>query len=209
MAEANTQTEQQPAGQVSKPTRRLVVTEYMSLDGVMEEPGQWSFPFWSEEAAKFKHDELFSSDALLLGRVTYEGFAKAWPTMTDTGDFGERMNSLPKYVVSTTLDTVEWNNSRLIKENVAEEIARLKQQPGMDILLAGSGQLLRTLMEHDLVDEYRIMLYPIVLGHGKRLFQEGIDTKVLRHTGTKTLGSGVLVLYYEPDKRQEAAEKVG
>jgi dihydrofolate reductase len=118
--------------------RRVVATEYLTLDGVMEEPGKWSFPYWNDEAAQFKHDELFASDALLLGRVTYEGFAKAWPTMTGTGDFGERMNGLPKYVVSTTLDTAEWNNSHLIKASVVEEIANLKRQPGMDILLAGS-----------------------------------------------------------------------
>ena len=180
--------------------RRVVATEYVTLDGIMEEPGNWSFPFWSDEAAKFKSDELFASDALLLGRVTYEGFAKAWPTMPDTGAFGERMNGLPKYVVSTTLETVEWNNSRLIKEHVAEEIATLKQQPGQDILLAGSGQLLRTLMEHDLVDEYRLMLYPLVLGSGKRLFTEESAKKVLRLVETKPLSSGVVVLTYHPDK---------
>src|SRR6476660_7209377 len=120
--------------------RKIVATEYVSLDGVMDEPGVWSGPFFNDEAAKFKYDELFASDALLLGRVTYEGFAKSWPTMTGTGDFGERMNGLPKYVVSTTLDEAAWNNSTLIKENVVEEIAKLKQQPGQDILLAGSAQ---------------------------------------------------------------------
>ena len=186
-------------------TRRIVVTEYVTLDGLMEEPGKWSFPFWSDEAAKFKYEELYASEMMLLGRVTYEGFAKAWPTMTDTGDFGDRMNTMPKYVVSTTLETAEWQNSRIIKENVAEEIAALKQQPGMDILVAGSGQLLRTLMAHDLVDEYRLMLHPIVLGAGKRLFQDGIDTTVLRQTGTRQLGNGVTVLYYAPVRQQEGA----
>lgn len=180
--------------------RRVVATEYVTLDGVMEEPGNWSFPFWSDEAAKFKSDELFASDALLLGRVTYDGFAKAWPTMPDTGAFGERMNSLPKYVVSTTLQTVEWTNSRLIKENIAEEVANLKQQPGQDLLLEGSSQLLRTLMERDLVDEYRLMLYPLVLGSGKRLFPEGSAKKALRLAETKQLSSGVVVLTYHPDK---------
>jgi dihydrofolate reductase len=178
--------------------RKLVVTEYVTLDGVMEEPGVWSFPFFSDDAAKFKYDELFASDALLLGRVTYEGFAKAWPTMTGTGDFGERMNSLPKFVVSTTLDEVAWNNSRLIKENVAEEVAALKQQPGQDILVAGSGVLVHTLMQHDLIDEYRIMLHPIVLGSGKRLFRDGNDTKTLRLVETKPLSSGIVVLSYQP-----------
>ena len=184
--------------------RRIVATEYLTLDGVMEEPGKWSSPFWNDEAAKFKHDELFASDALLLGRVTYEGFAKAWPTMTGTGDFGERMNGLPKYVVSTTLETVEWNNSHLIKANVVEEVANLKQQPGMDILLSGSAQLMRTLMEHDLVDEYRIMVYPLILGSGKRLFADGIDTKALRLVGTKTTSTGIAILAYHPARKDAA-----
>src|SRR6266852_3953482 len=116
--------------------RKIIVSEYLTLDGVMEEPGNWSFQFWSEESSKFKYDELFASDALLLGRVTYEGFAKAWPTMKDTGEFGERMNGLPKYVVSTTLDKAEWNNSTIIKANVVEEVSRLKSMPGQDILVA-------------------------------------------------------------------------
>ena len=146
---------------------------------------------------------------MLLGRVTYDGFAKAWPTMEGTGDFGERMNGMRKYVVSTTLETPEWNNTQVIKENVAEEIAALKRQAGLDILVVGSGQLLRTLMEHDLVDEYRLMLHPIVLGAGKRLFQDGIDMTVLKHTGTKTFSSGVMVLYYEPVRQQGATETVG
>src|SRR5712692_3714717 len=135
--------------------RKVVATEYVSLDAVMEEPGRWSFPFWSEEASKFKFDELVASDALLLGRITYEGFAAAWPKMTDTGEFGERMNSMPKYVVSTTLKKAEWTNSTIISADVVEEVTRLKQRPGLDILLAGSGQLMRTLMQHDLIDEYR------------------------------------------------------
>jgi dihydrofolate reductase len=178
--------------------RRIVATEYVSLDGIMEEPGQWSFPFWSEEAARFKYDELFASDALLLGRLTYEGFARAWPTMTGTGEFGERMNGLPKYVVSTTLDAAEWNNSHLIKGDVPQAVAELKQQPGRDILLAGSGVLLRTLMQHDLVDEYRLMVHPIILGSGRRLFGDEGERKALRLVETRTFGSGVVVLRYEP-----------
>jgi dihydrofolate reductase len=209
MAEDATRAGEQPSGQAMGQTRRLVVSEYLTLDGLMEEPGKWSFQFWTEEAAKFKYDELFASDALLLGRITYDGFAKAWPKMEGTGNFGERMNGMRKYVVSTTLETPEWNNSQVIRENVAEEIAALKRQPGMDILVAGSGQLLRTLMAHDLVDEYRLMLYPIVLGAGKRLFQDGIDTTALRHTRTQALGSGVLALYYEPIRQQQAATEAG
>ncbi len=158
--------------------RKVIVSEYVTLDGVMEDPGGgeksehggWSFQFWNEEAAKYKFDELFASDALLLGRVTYQGFAKAWPSMTDEHGFADRMNGLPKFVVSTTLEEVEWNNSRLIKGNIAEEVYKLKQQPGQDILVAGSGELVHTLMQHDLIDEYRIMVHPVVLGSGKRLF---------------------------------------
>lgn len=179
--------------------RRVVATEYVTLDGVMQDPGGgWSFPFWTEEAARFKFDELFSSDALLLGRVTYEGFAKAWPSMKDDAGFADRMNSLPKYVVSRTLQEVSWNNSRLIKGNVAEEVSRLKQQPGQDILLAGSAALVQTLMQHDLIDEYRLMLHPIVVGSGKRLFGEGTDRKVLRLVETKTFSSGIVILSYQP-----------
>src|SRR6266513_4348910 len=107
--------------------RKLIVTEYLTLDGVFEEPGHWSFEYFNDEAMQYKRDELFSSDVQLLGRVIYEGFAKAWPTMTDTGDFGERMNGMPKYVVSTTLVEATWNNSQIIKANVADEVARLKE----------------------------------------------------------------------------------
>jgi dihydrofolate reductase len=178
--------------------RKIVATEYVTLDGVMHEPGEWSGPFFNDEAVKFKYDELFASDALLLGRVTYEGFAKAWPTMTGTGNFGERMNGVPKYVVSTTLKNPEWNNSHVISGNVVEEISRLKQEPGQDILLAGSGVLLHTLMENDLVDEYRLMLHPIVLGRGKRLFENENQTKTLKLVETKPFASGIVVLTYHP-----------
>lgn len=186
--------------------RKVIVSEYVTLDGVMEDPGGaegfehggWSFQFWSDEAAKYKFDELFASDALLLGRTTYQGFAKAWPSMKDEQGFADRMNSLPKYVVSTTLQELTWNNSKLIKEHVAEEVSNLKQQPGQDILVAGSGELVHTLMQHNLVDEYRLMVYPIVLGSGKRLFGDGTATQVLRLVDTRTFSSGVVVLSYQP-----------
>ena len=176
---------------------KIVASEYVTLDGVMDEPGQWSFPFWTEEAAQFKFDELFASDALLLGRVTYEGFAKAWPTMEGTGAYGERMNGLPKYVASTTLDEVGWNG-RLIKGPVEDAVAELKRQPGQDVLVFGSGKLLHTLMQHDLIDEYRLMVYPVALGSGKRLFPDESEKKVLRLIETKTFSSGVVVLTYQP-----------
>ena len=181
--------------------RKVVVSEFVSLDGVIEEPS-WTFQFSSEEQQKFKFDELFASDALLLGRVTYEGFAAAWPSATDEEGFADRMNGLPKYVVSTTLEEpLEWNNSRLIEGDVAEEVSRLKQQPGHDILIYGSGELVHTLMQHDLIDEYRLMVYPVVLGSGKRLFRDGINT-TLRLVETRTFSSGVVVLSYRPAEKE-------
>ena len=179
--------------------RKLVVSEFVSLDGVMEDPS-WTFQFPGEDRDQFKFDELSASDALLLGRVTYEGFAAAWPHMTEqTGEYGAMMNGYPKHVVSTTLEEpLEWNNSKLVKGDLAEEVSRLKDQPGKDILVFGSGDLVNTLMQHDLVDEYRLMVFPIVLGSGKRLFGEGGDMKPLKLMATRTLGSGVVVLSYGP-----------
>jgi len=179
---------------------RLVATEYLSLDGVFEEPGHWSFPFFNDEAGQFKWRELQASDALLLGRKTYEGFAAAWPTMKGTGEFGEKMNSMTKYVVSSKLDKPEWAGSTLIKGNVVDEVRKLKQAPGKDLLLAGSAQLFNSLMTETLIDLYRIMLHPIVLGKGKRLFADGIDQRVLDLKETKTFKSGIVILEYEPAK---------
>jgi dihydrofolate reductase len=177
--------------------RKVVVSESVALDGVIEDP-RWTFRFMSEEREKFKFDELCASDAVLLGRVTYEGFAAAWPRMSESaGEYADMMNGYPKYVVSTTLEEpLEWNNSTLIKGNVAEEVLRLKQQLGKDILIFGSGDLANTLMQYDLIDEYRLMVFPILVGSGKRLFGDASDTKVLRLAETKTLGSGVVVLSY-------------
>jgi dihydrofolate reductase len=154
--------------------------------------------FFDEDAANYAHDQLFAWDALLLGRVTYQGFAAALPSMTDEVGFADRMNSMPKFVVSKTLEEVEWNNSRLIKENVAEEVSKLKQQTGQDILMYGSADLMHTLMQHDLIDEYRIWVHPVVLGSGKRLFKDGSDTTTLRLVDTKTTSTGVVVLSYQP-----------
>ena len=177
--------------------RKVMVTEFIALDGVVEAPEKWSFPYWNDEIAKFKHDELFASDALLLGRVTYEGFAAAWPSRTDETGFADRMNSLPKFVVSTTLDKVEWNNSRLIKDNIAAEVSKLKQQPGQNILIYGSPTLVQTLMQHNLIDEYRLLAYPLVLGSGKRLFKEG-NNATLKLVESKIFSTGVVALIYEP-----------
>jgi dihydrofolate reductase len=175
--------------------RKVVVTEFLSLDGVMEEPA-WSMPYWNDEIARFKTDESFASDAHLLGRITYEGFAKVWPTRTDE-EGADRMNNLPKYVVSTTLDKAEWNNSHIIKANVAEAVNQLKRQPGQDILVAGSATLVQTLINENLVDEYHLLVYPVVVGKGKRLFQDGTHT-VVQLVDSKTFSSGVMALIYQP-----------
>jgi dihydrofolate reductase len=187
---------QEPTEEVAM--RKLVVSEFVSMDGVIEDP-RWTFQFPSEDRDKFKFDELAASDALLLGRVTYEGFAAAWPQMEEqTGEYGAWMNGYPKYVVSTTLEKAEWNNSTVIKANVAEEVSRLKQQSGKDILVFGSGQLVNTLMQHDLIDEYRLMVFPVVVGSGQRLFEGASDKKALKLIGTKTFASGAVVLSYGP-----------
>jgi dihydrofolate reductase len=178
---------------------RLVATEYLSLDGVFEEPGHWSFPFFNDEAGQFKWAELQASDALLLGRHTYEGFAAAWPTMPNTGEFGEKMNSMPKYVVSSTLEKAEWSGSNVIKGNVTEEIRKLKEKPGHDLLLSGSALLFNAMMRENLIDLYRFMLFPTVLGKGMRLFEDGGKQRNLRLNETKRFGKGIVVLEYEPD----------
>lgn len=177
--------------------RRVVASTYVTLDGYIDEPGKWSFPFWSQEASDFKARELFASDALLLGRITYEGFAAAWPTMEGTGDFGARMNGMPKYVASRTLDTATWN-ATIIKGDVAEAVGRLKQQDGGDLLIGGSGQLIDYLSGHDLIDEYRLMVHPIVLGGGeKRLFRHA-PRRTLELVDNVTFPTGVTVLTYHP-----------
>jgi dihydrofolate reductase len=158
---------------------------------------RWSFPFFNEEAQQFKYRELMATGALLLGRKTYEGFAAAWPTMPDTGDFGEKMNTMTKYVVSSTLDKADWTGSQLVRGNLADEIRGLKEKPGQDLLLSGSAQLLNGLMQENLIDLYRLMVHPIVLGTGKRLFAEG-DKRALKLTGTQTFASGIVVVEYEP-----------
>jgi dihydrofolate reductase len=179
---------------------KLVVSEFVTLDGVMEDPGGaegferggWAFQFdRGPEGDKFKLDELMEADALLLGRKTYEGFAAAWPDRTDEAGFADKMNTMPKYVVSTTLTDPEWQNSTVIGENVAEEIAKLKQQSGGDILVAGSAQLVQTLLEHDLVDEWRLMVFPVALGAGKRLFKDGAEKTPLRLVEAKQTGEVV------------------
>jgi len=185
--------------------RKIVVTEFLSLDGVMEGPGPdhdfklagWTMAYGSPEIGKYKYDELFASDAQLLGRVTYQGFAVAWPGRKDEQGFADKMNGMAKYVVSTTLQSVEWNNSSLIQAHVVQEIERLKGLPGQDILVAGSASLVQTLMDHNLVDEYHLLVYPVVLGSGKRLFKDG-SKAALKLVESRAFGSGVVLLRYQP-----------
>jgi dihydrofolate reductase len=180
--------------------RKIFVTEFLSLDGVMENPA-WTFPYWNDEIAAFKTEETDISDALLLGRVTYEGIAASWPKIKAEKDpFAPYMNGVRKYVVSMTLDKVEWNNSVLIEGNLVEEVNKLKQQDGRDIAVHGSATLAQTLMEHDLVDSYRLLVYPVVVGKGKRLFKDGSDLKRLKLVDNKTSSTGVAILTYEPEK---------
>jgi dihydrofolate reductase len=185
---------------------RIVVTEFVSLDGVMEDPGGaegyehggWSFQVSrGDEGDKFKLDELVDAEAQLLGRVTYEGFAKAWPSITDEAGFAAKMNSMPKYVVSSTLTNPEWQNTTVLSGDVAEEVSKLKQEVDGNILVAGSAQLVQALIEHDLVDELRLMVYPVVLGSGKRLFGTTSDKRALRLADSKVVGDGVQILVYE------------
>ena len=190
---------------------KIVITEFVSLDGVIEAPGGgedykhggWTFEIdRGAEGNKFKLDETLDADALLLGRVTYEGFAAAWPSRED--EFADKFNTMPKYVVSSTLDKPDWNNSTVLDGDVAEEVAKLKQTQEGDIVVHGSAQLVQALIEHDLVDELRLMVFPVVLGSGKRLFGDTSDKKRLRLTDSKTVGDGVSILVYEPVR--EAAE---
>jgi dihydrofolate reductase len=191
---------------------RIVVTEYVSLDGVMQAPGGgedfqhagWTFEIdRGEEGDKFKLDETLESKALLLGRVTYEGFAASWPSME--GEFADKFNSMPKYVVSSTLQEPEWNNSTVLKGELVEEVSKLRQRLDGDIVVHGSAQLVQTLIEHDLVDQLRVMVFPVVLGTGKRLFGGTSDKKRLRLVDSKTVGDGVAILIYQPSGEQAKA----
>lgn len=194
--------------------RRIIISEFVSLDGVMEAPHEWHFPFWNEEMARFKTDELFASDAMLLGRDTYEGFAAAWPTQEhadmvnektsqdgaatlDENAFSRRMNTMAKYVVSTTLKQATWKNSHIISRDVAREIARLKQESGQDIVVHGSATLARWLLDQKLVDEIRLLVHPIVVGKGKRLFVDA-DRTTLKLVESTTFQTGVLAVRYAP-----------
>jgi dihydrofolate reductase len=182
---------------------RIIVTEFVSLDGVMEEP-RWTFDFdRGKEGDQFKYEELFDAGSLLLGRVTYQGFAAAWPDMGQD-DFGQRMNNIHKYVVSSTLTDSEatWGPTTVLKGgNVATEVTALKNQPGGDLLVEGSARLVHTLAQHGLVDEYRLMIFPVILGRGKRVFPDAMPAPAkLTVTNSRLVGSGVLLLNLTPDQ---------
>jgi dihydrofolate reductase len=184
---------------------RIVVTEFVSLDGVMEGPGgdnnfvrgAWSFEFnRGEEGDKFKTDETMASDAMLLGRVTYEGFANAWPSRE--GEFADKFNTMPKYVVSSTLRDPEWTNTTVVDGDLPEVVSDVKQRHDRDVIVHGSCQLVQELIERDLVDELRLMMFPVVLGTGKRLFGDTTDMKRLNLVESKAVGDGVAILVYRP-----------
>lgn len=179
--------------------RKIVAGLFISLDGVYEAPDQWHFPYFNDEMGEAVDSQMAASDAMLLGRVTYQEFASYWPHQnSDEVDIAGYMNNTSKLVVSTTLDTVEWQNSTLIKGDVAEELTKLKEQPGKDISITGSGTLVRSLLRDGLLDELRLLVHPIVVGSGKRLFPEGSAQKPLKLVDAKTFSTGVLYLTYQP-----------
>lgn len=190
---------------------KLIVTEFVSVDGVMEAPGGepgyahggWTtlFPFDDEQGA-YKLQEALEAEALLLGRVTYQGFAAAWPERDDPQGFAAKLNRMPKYVVTSTLNDLEWHNSTALRGEAADEVARLKERGGGPLLVYGSRTLVHALYEHDLVDEYRLMVFPLVLGSGRRLFPDDAgDKRTLRLTDTRTFSNGVTALTYVPAER--------
>jgi dihydrofolate reductase len=174
--------------------RKLKLAMYVSLDGVVENPA-WTGSFWDDDLSKLQADYLYASDALVLGRVTYEGFAAAWPAREGAGEFGEKMNSMPKFVASNTLDTGEWN-ATIIRGDLSVEIAKLKDRSGGDLLIYGSGDLVDELTRLGLIDEYRLMVHPVIVGSGKRLFEGLTATTTLHLADTTTTGTGVVVSTY-------------
>jgi len=186
--------------------RNLVVSEWVTLDGVFDadKMGQWEVPYNSDDKVAYIKEEILASGALLLGRATYELFAAYWPTQRNNEmGWADKLNSMPKYVVSSTLKKAEWNNSTIIKENFVEEITRLKQQPGQDILIFGSAALVQSLMQTDLIDEYRFLVHPIIMGSGKRFFKDGMDTNRLELVETQSFRLGVVLLGYRPVKKKK------
>jgi len=183
--------------------RKLVVAESVTLDGIFDAStmGQWSSPYHGDEQQEYIKENILTSDALLLGRVTYEFIAPYWPTQKKN-EYGiaDKMNSMHKYVVSSTLEKADWNNSTIIKGNIIEEITELKQKPGQNILINGSANLVKSLMPTDLIDEYRFLVHPIIMGSGKRFFKDGMNTTKLKLVKTETFPLGVVLLRYKSTK---------
>jgi len=180
--------------------RKVVSGLFISLDGVTESPDKWQFDHFDDDMMANMAAHIAEADTVLLGRVTYQEWAPYWPTSTYE-PFASYINNTPKYVVSTTLDKVEWKNATLIKGNLAEEITRLKQQPGKNIAVEGSPSLVRSLLQNDLLNELTLMVHPVIAGSGKRLFKDGGDLKRLKLAATKTTRTGVVILTYQPAKK--------
>lgn len=181
---------------------KIIVTEFVSLDGVFEAPHEWHFPFFNDAAGQYKADELRATDALLLGRKTYEGFAEAWPKMSGD-EFSDKFNSMPKHVVSTTLENPTWTNSHVITGDLASELAKLKDRYEQDIYIHGSGDLANSLLQQGLIDEIRLMVHPIVVGKGRRFFNDGTGIPALKLADVTTYDSGVVLLTYQPAEPPE------
>lgn len=188
-------------------SHRLTATLFMTLDGVVESPHEWSFPYWDDEVGRFKHEELRASEALLLGRVTYEAFAKAWPGRTDETGFADRFNAMPKYVASRTLTAVSWTNSHLLEGELPGAVAALKRSVGGDVVLHGSVGLIDALLPHDLIDRFHLLVYPLVLGKGRRLFESGVGAK-FRLVETRAFPKGVVAMIYDRAPSEASAAGV-
>jgi dihydrofolate reductase len=177
---------------------KIIVSEFISLDGVIEAPETWHFPYLSDDMQQYINEQIFATDASLYGRVTYEAFASFWPTASndETGGLADKLNNAPKYVVSTTLEKADWNNSTLIKD--IEELKRVKQQVNGNISIIGSATLIQSLMDANLIDEYQLMIHPIVVGKGKRLFKDGPNTAPLKLVSTRVFDGGVILAIHHP-----------
>jgi dihydrofolate reductase len=184
--------------------RKLIVTEFISIDGVVGEPHEWHFPFWSDEMGAYKQKEVFSHDGLVLGRNTYDGFAAAWPAYEDEDGFADRMNGMPKYVVSTTLTDPAWNNTSVIQGDVVAALNDLKAQEGQDLMIAGSVSLINSLVERGVIDEYRLMVHPVVVGKGLRMWQDRETPASFGLASVEHLPNGVMVVTYVPRASESA-----
>lgn len=184
-------------------TRKIIAALFMSLDGVVESPDQWHFPYFNDEMGEAVGDAINESGAMLMGRVNYQEWASFWPVQSSDDPFAAFVNNVPKFVVSTTLqqDQLTWNNSTLINGDVMAKIAELKQQPGKNISISGSGTLVQSLLHHDLIDELRLLVHPIVVGSGKRLFTDSYPQKALKLIRSQTYSTGVMYLTYQADQQ--------